>query len=158
MYYCYILRNTNEKYKNLTYNGFTVNLKRRLRQHNGEIVGGAKYTKNKGNWEIYAVITGFLTKNNALSFEWQLKHVFKKRRESKYCGPSGRILSLNVILPMQKWTNKCIINNNECKYSVYILQDMIQYINMKDIPDNITIYGVEMDKKIENVESLNIPL
>ena len=33
---CYILYNQN----GLTYNGYTVNFKRRIRQHNGEIKGG----------------------------------------------------------------------------------------------------------------------
>ena len=32
--YCYFLRSQNQ-----TYNGYTVDLKRRLRQHNGELVG-----------------------------------------------------------------------------------------------------------------------
>lgn len=29
------------------YTGVTTDLARRLRQHNGEIIGGAKYTRNK---------------------------------------------------------------------------------------------------------------
>jgi len=41
-HYCYFLRS-----QNLTYNGYTVDLKRRLRQHNREIKGGAKYTSRK---------------------------------------------------------------------------------------------------------------
>lgn len=32
---------------NTLYTGITNNLERRLRQHNGEIVGGAFYTQNK---------------------------------------------------------------------------------------------------------------
>ena len=44
-WYCYILRNSSEKYGKLTYNGSTNNPYRRLRQHNQEIVGGARYTK-----------------------------------------------------------------------------------------------------------------
>ena len=39
-YYCYIIRSTNPAFSNSTYNGSTNNLVRRLRQHNGEIVGG----------------------------------------------------------------------------------------------------------------------
>ena len=41
---------------NYTYLGITNNFKRRLRQHNGEIKGGAKYThsfKGNGIWECY---------------------------------------------------------------------------------------------------------
>ena len=41
-YICYIL-----KCGNYTYNGCTNNFKRRIRQHNGEIVGGAKCTSRR---------------------------------------------------------------------------------------------------------------
>ncbi len=42
-YYVYILECKDKTY----YTGITNNLEKRLRQHNGEIVGGAFYTKNK---------------------------------------------------------------------------------------------------------------
>lgn len=42
-YFVYILECNN----NTFYTGITNNLKKRLRQHNGEIVGGAFYTRNK---------------------------------------------------------------------------------------------------------------
>ena len=41
-WYCYILRNKQPQYSHLTYNGSTNNPKRRLRQHNEEISGGAR--------------------------------------------------------------------------------------------------------------------
>jgi predicted GIY-YIG superfamily endonuclease len=59
----------------LTYVGVTPNLRRRVRQHNGEIVGGAKYTKKgKGTWQVAYVIRGFQTHRQVLQFEWALKH------------------------------------------------------------------------------------
>jgi len=42
-YLVYLLVNSSN---NCTYIGCTNNSIRRLRQHNGELVGGAKYTKN----------------------------------------------------------------------------------------------------------------
>ena len=42
-YYVYLLKST----KGTTYVGATVNLERRLRQHNKELVGGAKATTSK---------------------------------------------------------------------------------------------------------------
>ena len=42
-YYVYLLKST----KGTTYVGATVNLERRLRQHNKELVGGAKATTAK---------------------------------------------------------------------------------------------------------------
>ena len=63
-YNVYLLKNTNN---NRTYLGITNNLERRLRQHNNEIKGGAKYTHNfKGNgmWYYYRYICN-LTKNES---------------------------------------------------------------------------------------------
>ena len=57
-WFCYILRNNQAQYSHLTYNGSTNNPYRRLRQHNEEISGGARYTHGRGGgWEIYALLT-----------------------------------------------------------------------------------------------------
>jgi predicted GIY-YIG superfamily endonuclease len=64
--YVYLLQ-SNKK----TYIGATVNLQRRLRQHNREIKGGAKYTTSKkglGTWDYHGFILG-LDKSTALSIE-----------------------------------------------------------------------------------------
>ena len=53
-YICYIL-----KCDNYTYNGCTNNFKRRIRQYNGEIKGGAKCTSRRVPWTPYCIITGF---------------------------------------------------------------------------------------------------
>jgi predicted GIY-YIG superfamily endonuclease len=78
-HYCYIIYNENN---NTTYNGYTNNLQRRLRQHNGELVGGAKATrKNAGSWKYLAIITcDTFTKNTSLSFEWHLRNPTNKKR------------------------------------------------------------------------------
>ena len=60
---------------NKTYVGITNNTIRRIRQHNGELVGGAKYTKiNKGEgiWLFYGFIKN-LNKRLALSLEKKIK-------------------------------------------------------------------------------------
>lgn len=129
-YWCYILRNTNEQYKNHTYCGFTINPLHRLRQHNGEIKGGAKSTHNKGHWEFLFLITGFKTKNNALSCEWKLKHPDNNyRKNKKYNGIDGRVLSINEVLKSDKWTEKCDIYNNECEYTLYAHNSIIQKLD-----------------------------
>jgi putative endonuclease len=82
----YLLENTENKY---TYLGVTVNINRRIRQHNGELVGGAKYTssnKGKGEW-ILKTIVNDLTKSEALSFERIIKN---KRRKGKGKTPLDR--------------------------------------------------------------------
>jgi len=65
-----------------TYIGATVNMPRRIRQHNGEIKGGAMYTTRackKGlSWNISCNVVGFQTNKEALSFEWHWKFQSRK--------------------------------------------------------------------------------
>jgi predicted GIY-YIG superfamily endonuclease len=146
MWYCYILRNKLEKFKHNTYNGSTNNPMRRLRQHNEEIKGGAKATHGKGGaWEICAMLSGFPDHINALSCEWRIKCPSGRpgKRESKYQRVQGRIMSLNEILPLERWTGKCIVDNRDFKFKLHILKDVVGYLDKTNVPENIEI--VEMD-------------
>ena len=53
-----------------TYVGATVDLTRRLRQHNGELAGGSKQTAERGPWRLVVTVTGFACWRDALSFEF----------------------------------------------------------------------------------------
>ena len=53
--------------------GVTVNLARRLRQHNGEIKGGAKATRGRGPWKIVGTVENLPTKRAALQLEWAMR-------------------------------------------------------------------------------------
>lgn len=104
----YILYDT----KGRTYNGYTVNLQRRLRQHNREICGGAKYTTSKVSpmncWKVLLTITSprLLDKNVALSLEWSIKYPTNKRpRPRQYSTPKGRIESLPHVFNNPKFTH-----------------------------------------------------
>jgi putative endonuclease len=103
--YCYILANA----CNQTYNGYTNNLSRRVRQHNSEIKGGARYTCGKGPWEYIAVITcddEAFTMRRALSLEWSIKYPTNKRpRPREYQGASGRINSLSLVFSNPKFAD-----------------------------------------------------
>lgn len=70
--YCYLLSNGNRSYV-----GATVNLDKRLKQHNGELVGGAKYTKG-GVWRRLCHVSGFGSWSSCLKFEWRWKWLSKK--------------------------------------------------------------------------------
>ena len=97
-YYCYIIFNGNASYV-----GITNNLKQRLRKHNQEIVGGAKYTKMIGRgWEYACHVSGFNHKKEALQFEWALKHVGPRHK----VGIENRIEKLIILLNRQKWCRK----------------------------------------------------
>lgn len=93
--YCvYLLKNS---CNNRTYLGITNNSKRRLRQHNCEIKGGAKYTrafKGTGEWAYYLKILN-LTKSESLSIERTAKN---KRQKAKGINPMEK--RLDVLLPI----------------------------------------------------------
>ncbi len=73
-YVCYLLMNDDYS---LSYIGITNNLERRLRQHNGEIKGGAKYTR-KSKWNVICYIQNFPTMKDSLQFEWFWKYISRK--------------------------------------------------------------------------------
>lgn len=93
-----------------TYVGVTNNLTRRLRQHNGFITGGAKYTRGKGPWHVCWVVTGFQQKSHALMFEWAVKRAACKQLGS-CCGTVAmairrRRAALATLLTREAWTKR----------------------------------------------------
>jgi predicted GIY-YIG superfamily endonuclease len=86
-----------------TYAGVSPDPKRRLRQHNGEIKGGAKYTTGKGcGWQHICLISGFKDKIQAMQFEWAVKHVAPRNAG----GLNMRIKKLYHVLKSTRWTSK----------------------------------------------------
>jgi len=93
-YIVYLLKNTDN---NRTYLGVTNNPIRRLKQHNGILKGGAKYThsfKQNGEWVYHLHIIN-LTKSEALSLERTAKN---KRKGGK--GTSSIEKRLYILLPL----------------------------------------------------------
>jgi predicted GIY-YIG superfamily endonuclease len=141
-HYCYILRN--KEHIKRTYNGYTVSPKHRIRQHNQEIKGGAKYTTKWGNktWEIYVLIKGFPDHHNALQCEWKIKHPARKRvRPSIYNSTIGRVIGLNEVLHLDKWTSNSTYLTKDINLEIWILNEYESLLI--DIPDNIKINVVE---------------
>jgi putative endonuclease len=62
------------------YTGITYNLERRIRQHNGELGGGAKYTKSRAPIELlYA--EKYLTRREAARREYEIKHTLNHEQK-----------------------------------------------------------------------------
>ena len=139
-YYCYIIRSTNPTFLNSTYNGSTNNLIRRLRQHNGEIVGGAKATRGKGQWIYIAIWEGFQSYREALSCEWRIKHPTNSRkRPPQYNGVKGRIKSLNLLICLDCWTKKSSGMENELTYKLYLDENLYELLNIETKKHNLEI-------------------
>lgn len=85
-HYCYILSLVGDD--RVTYIGYTINILRRLRQHNGELVGGARFTTRHGPsrgmvWRVVALVTApDLDHRRGLSLEWHIKNPDGRRRHS----------------------------------------------------------------------------
>eukprot|EP00002_Diphylleia_rotans_P033028 TRINITY_DN6993_c0_g1_i1.p1 TRINITY_DN6993_c0_g1~~TRINITY_DN6993_c0_g1_i1.p1 ORF type:complete len:506 (-),score=51.97 TRINITY_DN6993_c0_g1_i1:263-1780(-) len=73
-YACYLLESEKQGCEGHCYIGFTVNVPRRLRQHNGDIKNGAAETSRKRPWKLILFVYGFESKNQALQFEYDWQH------------------------------------------------------------------------------------
>jgi len=128
---CYIIEN-----RGYTYVGVSNNAEKRLRAHNGEIKGGAKYTTGKGpGWKHICIIHGFPTKIESLQFEWALKHVPPRNAG----GIRNRIKKLIILLHKEKWTSKAPLSET--------MPLSIEWTNRAYRPDNISlpVYVNEME-------------
>jgi len=106
MWACYVIGRADSAH---TYCGMTNNFPRRLRQHNGEIAGGARATAARGSgWVPLLRIEGFADKREALRAEWRLHHPAGSRRSRPRGGPAGRAAGLRSILEPRdaRWTRQ----------------------------------------------------
>ncbi len=107
-WYVYCLTSTSGN----TYIGATTDPERRLRQHNCELVGGARATRAKVNageiWNLFCYVGPF-EKIAALKFEWRWKWLSRKLRGTPI---ERRKTALNQLLE----------ENVEQAYSVYFCQ------------------------------------
>jgi structure-specific endonuclease subunit SLX1 len=105
MSYVYLLVSTNGN----TYVGATVDLERRLRQHNKEIKGGAHATGMKVSqgetWTRAAHVSGFPDWQAALQFEWRWKQLSRKL-PLKMQPLERRITALKQLLALERPTSK----------------------------------------------------
>ena len=125
MSYVYFIESTNGS----TYIGATVNLERRIRQHNKEIKGGATATSNKvinGEvWSYVCYVENFPNYNEALKFEWRWKQISRilQKKNPKQNPREKRLEALKMLLELDKPTSKAIL------YSDYENKPNVVYNN-----------------------------
>ena len=105
--FVYLLEATNKS----TYVGATVDLNKRLRQHNKEIKGGAVATSKKvikgEQWTRICHVAGFPTWVAALQFEWRWKQLSRKL-PSKMLPLDRRMQALTQLLALDRPTSKSV--------------------------------------------------
>tara|TARA_B100000287_G_scaffold405733_1_gene429558 strand:- start:2011 stop:2388 length:378 start_codon:yes stop_codon:yes gene_type:complete len=111
MSYVYFIESTNGS----TYIGATVNLERRIRQHNKEIKGGATATSNKvlngEAWSYVCYVENFPTYNEALKFEWRWKQISRilQKKNPKLNPREKRLEALQILLDLERPTSKAML-------------------------------------------------
>ncbi len=96
MYFCYLLTSKRTPTSKATYIGFSTQPIHRLRQHNGELVAGARKTSKYRPWVHVAIVSGFPNKITALQFEWQWQH------------PDRTRIAGNAVLSKRSGYKKCL--------------------------------------------------
>lgn len=118
--YSYLLSNGKR-----TYVGATVNLEKRLRQHNGELAGGAKYTKG-GKWWRLCHVAGFGSWNQCLKFEWRWKWFSRKVKGNVV---SKRMIGLRKVIEWFGWYHlEIVLETDEAWEYVFNHIDDFDYI------------------------------
>lgn len=99
MNYCYLLYIPGT---NRTYIGATNDPAHRLRQHNGELKGGAKATKGK-QWTQAFYLSGFPDWSTTLQFEWAWKYHSRGKP-----GVAGKLRGLKELLALPRATKTAV--------------------------------------------------
>jgi predicted GIY-YIG superfamily endonuclease len=107
-FYCYLLYTDAGQ----TYVGATVDVDRRLRQHNKEITGGARATgirvEQGLEWKRACYIQGIPEWRTALQIEWRWKQLGRTQCKHIKNPLMRRFHSLKTLLAMEKPTEKAV--------------------------------------------------
>ena len=123
-YYVYFIQSTNGS----TYIGATVDLDKRIRQHNKEIKGGATATSVKVSlgevWSYVCYVENFPSWNEALKFEWRWKQISRKIQKSnpRQNPTEKRLEALKTLLELDRPTTKALL------YSEWEIPPNVVYI------------------------------
>ena len=140
-WYFYIIKNNN-----CTYAGVSPDPVQRLRKHNGEIKGGAKYTHSNRPWKPVCLVYGFKDNSHALCFEWRVKRKIVNNRFKTVHLKNNRIKNFFDVLKLEKFTKKCDLS---CNYNF-----TIKFFEKVDL-DNLNINCDLKNIVINYNESIN---
>lgn len=109
-FYVYFIQSSN----GYTYIGATLDLDKRIRQHNKEIKGGATATSIKVNngeiWSYVCYVENFPSWNEALKFEWRWKQISRQIQISNPLQKpiDRRLEALDKLLKLDRPTSKAM--------------------------------------------------
>ncbi|CAK8566056.1 unnamed protein product [Lathyrus sativus] len=163
---CYLLTSLSPRFKGHTYIGFTVNPRRRIRQHNGEIGSGAWRTKSKRPWEMVLCIYGFPTNVSALQFEWAWQHPIESLAVRKAAvgfkslsGVANKIKLAYTMLTLPSWESMDMtVNFFSTKYMKHCAgcPDLPQHMTVEiGSMDELPCYTEKIDGMLENEDDDN---
>lgn len=125
-YVVYLIHNNNK-----TYVGMSNDPIRRLRQHNQEIKGGARYTCAAGpGWHHVLFVEGFDDKISAMQFEWAVKHQPPRNAH----GVFNRIQKIIKVLNKSHWTSNAR-PSSEFHLKLVLFEDVD--MGPMELPENV---------------------
>jgi predicted GIY-YIG superfamily endonuclease len=101
-YFVYLLKST---VSNHTYVGYTVDIKTRLKRHNGILSGGAKKTKKHRPWKIILYVSGFEFERTAMQYEFCIQ------KSKRGAGVANKIKIMKSLLKREKICSTAIPNS-----------------------------------------------
>jgi len=135
-YVCYLLKST---ISNRTYIGSTNNFKKRIRQHNGEIKGGAKYTHSNRPWIPVCIVSGFPDKSHALCFEWRVKRKIVGNKFKTVYLINNRVKNIFNVLNLERFTKKCNLTTNYYFNLIFYDKNILNDLKIENKLNNISI-------------------
>ncbi|KAH8974919.1 hypothetical protein BDL97_01G128000 [Sphagnum fallax] len=127
-WWAYLLLSANSR---KTYVGVSSNVVRRLRQHNGELAGGAKAARAGRPWHLACTVGSFSSRSQACQFEWRWKKYSKSSPRGMdkavvagdlpLSAPPQKLVELPVIL--RRWTALMQAQNEVQEWKQKILTD-----------------------------------
>ncbi|XAR63485.1 Methionine--tRNA ligase [Bertholletia excelsa] len=111
----YLILSTNAPSK--TYVGVTTNFSRRLKQHNGELKGGAKAARIGRPWVCACLIQGFKDQSEACEFEFKWKNFSKKLPRKRKSDHEGKELdNKSLLLQHRQAALNRVISSINCSH------------------------------------------